>query len=127
MDTFEYAAGSIAGKAHFHPTKRSNNQDYYLIRVNKDLVIIVVCDGCSSSPHSEVGANLGANIVASSMESIFDSQLEQRLLHDYYHNTLSEAPYLPFLEGLEEGVLGKVASIASYLGGDFESQVLNCF
>jgi len=51
---FEYASGSIIGRNHVLAGK--NNQDAYHISVNERFIAVVVCDGCGSGKHSEVGA-----------------------------------------------------------------------
>ncbi|HEY9647476.1 MAG TPA: protein phosphatase 2C domain-containing protein [Chroococcidiopsis sp.] len=59
---FEFAAGSVMGRSHGRLGK--NNQDAYHVAITDQFAIAVVCDGCGSSPHSEVGATLGARLVA---------------------------------------------------------------
>lgn len=60
--TRQLASASIVGLSHrklFY-----NNQDAYKI-INKDgFIVAVVCDGCGSSLHSEVGAKLTTGFVA---------------------------------------------------------------
>lgn len=58
---FEVAAGSVIGKAHSRAGK--NNQDAYYWQWQHESLLAVVCDGCGSSAHSEVGACLGARLV----------------------------------------------------------------
>lgn len=57
---FEIAGGSIAGRNQIKAGR--NNQDAYDIFSDADCTLAVVCDGCGSSPHSEVGAKLGAKL-----------------------------------------------------------------
>jgi hypothetical protein len=57
---FEIAGGSIIGKKHLKTYQ--NNQDAYDSISNELATIAVVCDGCSSGKHSEVGAKLGAKL-----------------------------------------------------------------
>jgi len=56
--TFAVASGSIAGREHVRLHR--NNQDGVALRVTDEHVVVVVTDGCSSGPSSEVGARLGA-------------------------------------------------------------------
>lgn len=58
MKGFEIAAGSIIGKDHLRLNK--NNQDAYNIIRRGGNIIAVVCDGCGSGAHSEVGAKIAA-------------------------------------------------------------------
>ncbi len=62
MSTIRIAGGSIAGRAHVRAGR--NNQDAYAWRESQDGAVLVVCDGCSAEPHSEVGARLGATMLA---------------------------------------------------------------
>lgn len=59
---FEIAAGSVAGRDHIIAGR--NNQDAYAWRANDEALSIVVCDGCSSQMHSEVGAKIGSAMLA---------------------------------------------------------------
>ena len=59
--SFEVAAASCIGRNHAVAGK--NNQDAYCIHTNELVTIAVVCDGCSSSKHSEVGAQIGARLI----------------------------------------------------------------
>ena len=58
---FEVAGGSIAGRNHTLAGK--NNQDAYCSYSSELVTIAVVCDGCGSGKHSEVGAKLGAGLI----------------------------------------------------------------
>lgn len=59
---FEVALGTIAGQTHQRTGR--NNQDALCCRWADDTLIAIVCDGCGSRGHSEVGASLGATLVA---------------------------------------------------------------
>lgn len=59
--TFEVAGGSILGRNHARQGK--NNQDAYYSYNDEWGTIAVVCDGCGSGSHSEVGAKLGAQLI----------------------------------------------------------------
>ncbi len=58
---FEIAGGSVAGRAHVVAGR--NNQDALCWVSNDDGLVAVVCDGCGSGPHSEVGAQVGARLI----------------------------------------------------------------
>jgi hypothetical protein len=70
----EIAAGSVIGKDHLR--SRRPNQDAHFILRRPDLIVAVVCDGCGSSPYSEVGARLAVRWVANAIAA---SQDEGRL------------------------------------------------
>lgn len=70
VDSFEYAFGSIIGRNHVLASK--NNQDAYRIALDEQFIAAVVCDGCGSGKHSEVGAKLGARIVLDAIANLFN-------------------------------------------------------
>jgi serine/threonine protein phosphatase PrpC len=67
---FEYASGSIIGRNHVLTGK--NNQDAYQISVNERFITAVVCDGCGSGKHSEVGAKLGSRMVIEAIANLLN-------------------------------------------------------
>ncbi len=64
LPAFEIAGGSIPGQAHVAAGR--NNQDAYAWEASPHAIVAVVCDGCGSAPHSEVGAAIGARLVVRS-------------------------------------------------------------
>lgn len=71
---FEIAGGSLTGQAHVAAGR--NNQDAFAWEVNEAGLVAVVCDGCGSAPHSEVGAQLGARFVTSACAGRLASGLD---------------------------------------------------
>jgi len=67
---FEYASGSIIGRNHVLASK--NNQDAYRIVRREQYIVAVVCDGCGSGKHSEVGAKLGARMVIDAIAGLLN-------------------------------------------------------
>lgn len=64
---FEVAGGTVTGRDHVGRGNLlfgKNNQDAYSYRVTDDVLVAVVCDGCSNGLHNEVGAHLGAQLVS---------------------------------------------------------------
>jgi hypothetical protein len=64
---FELAAGTIVGRRHVGSGNLlvgRNNQDALIFRQNPNCMVACVADGCSSSPHAEVGARIGLRIIA---------------------------------------------------------------
>lgn len=59
---FEIAGGSVSGRDHVLAGR--NNQDAFSWAELKGITVAIVCDGCSSQPHSEVGAQLGSRLLA---------------------------------------------------------------
>src|SRR5439155_16598404 len=62
---FQLAGATVAGRLH-HVSGR-NNQDAFAWAQSPGGLVAVVCDGCGSAPHSEVGAQLGARLVAKTL------------------------------------------------------------
>jgi hypothetical protein len=100
---FEMAAGSVVGKEHLRIGK--NNQDAYCYRSLPSGIIAVVCDGCSSGAHSEVGAKLGAPLIT-----------------DVIHQQLTGCPSAlhteAFWEQVRQEALLQLSKLTAILGGD---------
>jgi len=58
---FDIASGSIIGN--MHRKMNYNNQDALLLAEGEEYCVGIVCDGCGSRPHSEVGAKLTAQFL----------------------------------------------------------------
>jgi serine/threonine protein phosphatase PrpC len=70
---FEYACGSIIGRNHVLASK--NNQDALRIVLWDQFMTAVVCDGCGSGKHSEVGAKLGSRMVTDAIADLLNQGL----------------------------------------------------
>jgi hypothetical protein len=64
-NAFQIVAGSVLGRDHANAGK--NNQDAAFWIQNDTATVLIVCDGCSSSAHSEAGAWAGAQIVCNTI------------------------------------------------------------
>lgn len=73
FDRFECASGSMIGRHHVLAGK--NNQDAFRVVRQERYIIAVVCDGCGSGKHSEVGAKLGARIVIDAIADLLNHDL----------------------------------------------------
>lgn len=62
ISDFLISSGSVIGSKHRLFGK--NNQDGLFVARNEKAICAIVCDGCSSSPESEVGAKLAARFIA---------------------------------------------------------------
>jgi hypothetical protein len=71
---FEIAGGSVAGRA--HAAAGRNNQDAFCWALDADGLVAVVCDGCSSGPHSEVGAQVGSRLFVQAAARLLGADLE---------------------------------------------------
>jgi len=99
---FQLAGGTVAGR--MHTISGRNNQDAFAWASTPQGFVAVVCDGCGSSPHSEVGAQLGARLVAKTMAV----QLSR-----------GESPESPaFWQSARTEVLETLGGLAGVLGGN---------
>lgn len=99
---FEVAGGSVPGRA--HAAAGRNNQDAFTWANVGDGVVAVVCDGCGSSPHSEVGAKLGARLLVRAVVA----RLAER------------APLEATLEAARMDVLARLRLVAGAMSGPGE-------
>ncbi|MGB0561929.1 MAG: protein phosphatase 2C domain-containing protein [Spirulinaceae cyanobacterium] len=61
MSPFQWAAASVQGRGHRRLAR--NNQDAVAVSSSDEHLIALVCDGCGSGAHSEVGAKLGVKLL----------------------------------------------------------------
>ncbi|UZQ54390.1 protein phosphatase 2C domain-containing protein [Trichothermofontia sichuanensis B231] len=109
---FDIAAGSVIGREHRRLGR--NNQDAYAVQAKLDRTIAVVCDGCGSSPHSEVGAQLGARWVVASL----DRQCERG------QPKLQDPDFWP---ELQQELLNQIRQVATGLGSALETVIWDYF
>lgn len=62
---FQIAGGTVIGREHARAGR--NGQDAFAWGERDGVLAAAVTDGCSSAPHSEVGARLGARIVVDAL------------------------------------------------------------
>jgi hypothetical protein len=112
---FEVAAGSIAGRDHLLVGK--NNQDAYYSRSTEPATIVVVCDGCGSGRHSEVGAKLGARLVVEALSTALAlaPQSAEALVAD------------SFWEGIQQDILTSVQALAYSMGESLSQTIQDYF
>jgi hypothetical protein len=104
MPNFEIRAGSVIGSEHVF--RQANCQDKYrYLEIEADgqsYLIGVVCDGCSSGRHSEIGAALLAEfLVHEAARQLKVGQPVEQIPTELYRQTLS------FLQNLSRLVLGQ--------------------
>ncbi len=95
----DVATGTVVGRDHRQTGK--NNQDAVAWLPLKQGVVAVVCDGCGSQPHSEVGAQLGAQMVTQTVVQLLE------------HTTLTDVEFWPIVQ---RQVLESLRSLAHQLG-----------
>ncbi len=76
----EVAGGSVPGSAHVLAGR--NNQDAFCWARTESGLVAIVCDGCGSSSHSDVGANVGARLIVQSAVGLLGAQMEPAALLD---------------------------------------------
>ena len=103
QELFEVAAGSVTGRDHVLTGR--NNQDAYHWAGLPNACIAVVCDGCGSGKHSEVGAQLGARLIVEAM-----SRAVHGPTHAFWHRVWHD-------------VLTQLRHLAEQMGGNFAGTV----
>ncbi len=74
QSTFQFTAGTVPGRRHVgsgNLLAGKNNQDSYGVFHSPDFTLATVHDGCSSGPHSEVGALMAPRLMATAFERAF--------------------------------------------------------
>jgi hypothetical protein len=69
MKHYSAADASIIGTT--HRRMKYNNQDASYFICDDNIIVGIVCDGCGSAAHSEVGAQLGARFIAAKCIELF--------------------------------------------------------
>ena len=98
----DVAAGSVTGRDHRRMGK--NNQDAWAWTQFDHLTVAVLSDGCGSSPHSEVGAQVAVQLTVKALER----QLSQGSWQDG-----------AFWPGVERQLLAGLRSLAHRMNGSF--------
>ncbi len=103
-DRFECASGSIIGRNHVLASK--NNQDAYRVVIQERFIAAIVCDGCGSGKHSEVGAKLGARMVTTAIADLLNQD--------------SEISKPEFWDSVKRNLLQKLKDFVEIANGDLE-------
>lgn len=110
----DVAAGTTTGTDHIRSGKLligKGNQDAYKVAASRHCVVGVICDGCGSGPHSEVGSNLAANLIADSVLRHFERfELTPQLLRQ-----------------VEMDVLSRIDDLASHFPGSYSQNINDYF
>jgi len=67
-DRFVIGAGSVVGREHVRLHR--NNQDAVGLRIDRELVVAAVADGCSSGRSNEVGAKLAVELLVARIPAL---------------------------------------------------------
>lgn len=114
LNDFEFAYGSVLGRDHLRTGK--NNHDAYAIRRSLNGLVAVVCDGCGSGTHSEVGAKIAANVIS---ESII-AQLNR------YGKSMDTIPF-PRWEAVKLDAVTSIYNLAKAMGSSLSDTINNYF
>ncbi|HIK26542.1 MAG: protein phosphatase 2C domain-containing protein [Oscillatoriaceae bacterium SKW80] len=109
-EQFEIAGGSVIGREHLRSGK--NNQDAYWGICSADYAIAVVCDGCGSRAHSEVGAKIGARLTVEALASC----AKKITIDDSF-----------FWQQVQQDLLKKLQALACIMGGNFSQTLQDYF
>jgi hypothetical protein len=109
--SFEVACGSVLGRD--HALAGRNAQDAYCCRLDGRGLAAVVCDGCSSGKHSEVGAKLGAALLVEALGRCLPR--------------LDECAPAELLESVRRNALRRLGTLARALGPERVANVNTYF
>lgn len=112
---FEIAGGTVVGRDHVRTGH--NSHDAYCWS-HKDITVAVVCDGCGSSDHSEVGAKIGAKIAVDSILKHYRADPDAF----QYANIPNQG-----LLQVKRSILTKIQSLAEAMAGSFSENVSQYF
>lgn len=115
LDLYEVAGGTVQGRDHVRSNK--NNHDAFWFEHNSELLAGVVCDGCGSGAHSEVGSKIGAKLVV------------QQLFRQHARDTDAFGPLksLGTLARVQRSVLSYIQILADSMGGSFSETIKDYF
>jgi len=117
MKDWQFAGGSIQGR--HHRTTGRNNQDALCRMRAGSNVVAVVCDGCGSGEHSEIGAQIGARLVT------------QALIHAMNKSEENEddanEDIVAILEKARGEVLNRILEVAQAMGENLTQTLCEYF
>jgi hypothetical protein len=119
---FQVAGGSVPGTEHTKPGKPgwTNNHDAFCWRESSDSIVAVVCDGCGSGEHSEVGAKISARIFTHFLSEEADRYVKQTSQNPERNIEFG-------WERIKSVVLGQISVLASAMGESFSRTINDYF
>ena len=111
---FEVAGGSCQGRDHKNTNR--NCHDAYRFEFREDLIVAVVCDGCGSGTHSEVGAKLGAMLITDQIIRHMSEGVEPSIENVGV-----------VLSRVQRSVLSRLGALADSMPGSFSKNVADYF
>lgn len=116
-DLFEIAAGTMVGRDHIMAGR--NNQDALHFLSSEKTTLAVVCDGCGSSKHSEVGAKIGARLIVETLTRLLANLPDEKV------SILNQSDMALLLERTRQDVLAQLRVLANQMGGLSFSQTIS--
>lgn len=114
-ESFEIAAGTVAGRDHRSALK--NSHDAYHFGVRPGILAGAVCDGCGSGGHSEVGAKIAARMIV--------EQVLRRYSRD--PGAFAWPAVERELQKIRLSVLGQIQVLADSMGEGFTETISEYF
>lgn len=112
LDFWSVRSGSVTGR--LHREKETNNQDSHIVAVLEGGILGIIADGCSGSPHSEVGAYLTTRL-------IFRSLLMHLEASEQQYSSLDQNVFQEALTEARLDTLATLRNLASQLGPTTEA------
>ncbi|MEM9539522.1 MAG: protein phosphatase 2C domain-containing protein, partial [Cyanobacteria bacterium P01_E01_bin.42] len=103
---YELAMGSVIGRRHIR--LGVNNQDALSVLSRDRFTVAVVCDGCGSGRHSEVGAKIGAKLVVETISKALES------------DAIADPRDLKFWQCIHQNILIQLQAFIKAMGGDWQ-------
>lgn len=119
---FEIAGGSIVGTDHLGDKVLlgRNNHDAFHVVHNSSFSLAIICDGCGTGEHSEVGSKMGAVLLAARL-----SEYLRRICDSKFEEVTAELD--TYLERARQDVLAHIRTQAMAMGGSLSETITNYF
>jgi len=109
----------VIGKDHRRAGR--NNQDAVCLTVLPTVIAAIVCDGCSGSKYSEVGAQLGARLMSNELAQLLNSTVPSPDI------TTESKRIRRALSRTTEHLLSQISIMTRSLGGSFSQTIDDYF
>lgn len=123
MSSLQIASASVLGRDHVGPGK--NNQDAVWVAQDSGIILAVVCDGCGSGAHSEVGAKIGARLVASEVGSLVGDHADLLATADSPAVMIAAVNHV--LRRAQDNVMAQLRVLANAMGERLTATVQDYF
>ncbi len=121
--SFQIASASVLGRDHVGPGK--NNQDAVWVAQDSGIILAVVCDGCGSGAHSEVGAKIGARLVAAEVGNLVGDHADLLATADSPAVMIAAVNHV--LRRAQDNVMAQLRVLANAMGERLTATVQDYF